>query len=67
MQVDSKKNNVGCCAGLIDEFDIQLAPMFMTEGVKLFEDIEKQKFSVELTGTFGSADVTHMRYKVSNK
>jgi dihydrofolate reductase len=54
-------------AGLIDEFDIQIAPMFMTEGVKLFEDIEKQKFSIELTETFGSKDVTHMRYKVINK
>jgi dihydrofolate reductase len=54
-------------AGLIDEFGIHLAPLILNRGVKLFENIEKQKFIVEINNMAHSPIVTHLFYKVVNK
>jgi dihydrofolate reductase len=54
-------------AGLIDEFALHLAPMIMGKGIKLFENIDKEKFSLEIGEVVNSSEVTHLFYKVINK
>jgi dihydrofolate reductase len=54
-------------AGLVDEFTIHCAPLFLGQGVRLFDRIEKDKFSVQIIEAVHSPHVTHMRYKVNTK
>jgi dihydrofolate reductase len=54
-------------AGLIDEFNIHVAPIILGEGVRLFENIEKEKFSFEIKEVVSSSLVTHLFYKVTNR
>ncbi len=53
-------------AGLIDEFSLHIAPIILGRGVRLFKNIDKEKFSIEITDTFMSSAVTHVNYKVIN-
>jgi dihydrofolate reductase len=53
-------------ACLIDEFAVHIAPMILGRGVRLFENIKKEKFSVEISSTIHSPLVTHLFYKVQN-
>jgi len=53
-------------AGLVDEFSIHLAPIMMGSGVRLFNNINKEKFPVELSEGVSSQMVTHLFYKVKN-
>ncbi len=53
-------------AGLIDESSLHIAPIIMGKGVKLFESIDKEKFSVEIKEVVNSQMVTHLFYKVIN-
>jgi dihydrofolate reductase len=53
-------------AGLIDEFTLHKTPMIMGKGVKLFENIDKEKFSVEINEVVNSPEVIHLFYKVIN-
>jgi dihydrofolate reductase len=54
-------------AGLIAEFSIHMTPLILGKGVKLFENIEKQKFTVEINNVVHSPMVTHLFYKVVHK
>jgi dihydrofolate reductase len=54
-------------AGLVDEFTIHYAPLFLGQGVRLFDRIEKEKFSVQIIEVVHSPHVTHLRYKVNTK
>lgn len=54
-------------AGLIDEFSIHIAPMLMGNGIRLFENIQKEKFSFEIANVIHSPEVTHIFYNVVNK
>ena len=54
-------------AGLIDEFIIHIAPIFMGAGVRLFEHLDKTKFSFEINNIINSSEVTHLFYNVKNK
>ena len=51
-------------AGLIDEFMIHVAPIMLSSGVRLFENIKKEKSSFEIIEAINSPRVTHLRYKV---
>jgi dihydrofolate reductase len=51
-------------AGLIDEFNLHLAPMMLSKGVRLFEKIDKEKFSFEILEVVNSSTFTHLKYKV---
>ena len=51
-------------AGLIDEFTLHLSPIILGNGVRLFENIEKEKFSLEIIEAIYSTLVTHLKYKV---
>jgi dihydrofolate reductase len=52
--------------GLIDEFNIHIAPIMISKGVRLFENVEKEKFTVEIFDVINSSTVTHLFYKVIN-
>ena len=54
-------------AGLIDEFTLHLTPRIMGKGVKLFENIDKEKFSVEIKEVVNSPTVTHLFYRIIKK
>jgi dihydrofolate reductase len=47
-------------AGLVDEFNLSIAPVLFGDGQRLFEDTGKP--SIMLAGTIASQDVTHLRY-----
>jgi dihydrofolate reductase len=52
-------------AGLIDEFSIHITPMILGSGVRLFENLDKGKYSVKILEVVNSINVTHLRYKVN--
>ncbi len=43
-----------------------MTPMIMGKGVRLFENINKEKFSIEIKEVISSPMVTHLFYKVIN-
>ena len=52
-------------AGLVDEFQIHVAPVLLGGGVRLFEDLGgAQPLEVEATRVVQSPAVTHLRYRV---
>jgi dihydrofolate reductase len=50
-------------AGLLDEFQIHVAPVLLGDGVRLFDDLGALP-SLELTRVIDSPAVTHLRYRV---
>jgi dihydrofolate reductase len=50
-------------AGLVDEFQVHIAPLFLGDGVRLFEELGA-KPSVEVTRVIASPVVTHLAYRV---
>jgi dihydrofolate reductase len=51
-------------SGLLDEFSIALAPMFIGEGLRLFDGIDKRRISLDIVEAVPSPMVTHLRYAV---
>jgi dihydrofolate reductase len=54
-------------AGLVDEFDIALAPVFFGEGVRLFDGIDRRRVSCDIALAIHSPLVTHLRYVVKRQ
>jgi dihydrofolate reductase len=54
-------------AGLVDEFTIHYAPLFLGQGIRLFDRIDKDRFSVLGIKAIHSPLVTHLQYKVKAK
>jgi dihydrofolate reductase len=54
-------------AGLVDEFTIHYAPLFLGQGTRLFDRIDKSRFTVEIMKVIQSPLVTHLQYKVIPK
>jgi dihydrofolate reductase len=52
-------------AGLVDEFNLALAPVFFGSGVRLFDGIDRHKVGLELVEALPSPYVTHLRYRVT--
>jgi dihydrofolate reductase len=52
-------------AGLIDEFNLHVAPIMIRIGIRLFEKFDKEKLSVEILDTINSPLVSHLFYKVN--
>ena len=54
-------------AGLIDEFFIHIAPVFLGSGIRLFDSIDKDKYDLEIAEVIPSEMTTHLRYKLTKK
>ena len=54
-------------AGLVDEFMIHIAPVFLGSGIRLFDGIDKDKYDIEIAEVIPSALTTHLRYKLTKK
>ncbi|HWA75540.1 MAG TPA: dihydrofolate reductase family protein [Polyangiaceae bacterium] len=51
-------------AGLVDEFSLAIAPVFLGSGVRLFEGIDTRRVGVEIVEAVSSPLVTHLKYAV---
>ncbi len=51
-------------AGLLDEIGIDLVPVLLGEGVRLFEKLGIEPVQLEITGVTEDRGVTHLRYRV---
>jgi dihydrofolate reductase len=54
-------------AGLIDEFFIHVAPVFLGTGIRLFDAIDASKFELKILELIDSEFTTHIRYGVITK
>ncbi len=54
-------------AGLVDEFTIHIAPVFLGTGIRLFENIDKNKCDVKIDRVIESQLTTHITYKLIKK
>lgn len=54
-------------AGLVDEFFIHIAPVFLGSGIRLFDGIDKDKYDLKTEEVIPSDLATHLRYKLTRK
>ena len=54
-------------AGLIDEFTIHIAPVILGSGIRLFDNIDRNKFDIQISQVLPSDLTTHITYKLINK
>jgi dihydrofolate reductase len=51
-------------AGLVDEFQVHVAPLFLGDGVRLFDQVGAKQPELEGISVSGSPAVTHLKYRV---
>lgn len=51
-------------AGLVDEIQINLVPVLLGEGTRLFEHLSGRRIELEQTRVFESCGVTHLKFRV---
>ena len=51
-------------AGLLDEIHIDLVPVLLGGGVRLFDHLGTGPIDLEITRVIGGAGVTHLTYRV---
>ena len=54
-------------AGLVDEFFIHIAPVFLKSGIRLFDEIDNDKYDIQIEEVIPSNLTTHLRYKLTKK
>ena len=54
-------------AGLVDEFFIHIAPVFLGSGIRLFDGIDADKYDIQIVEVIPSDLTTHLRYKLTKK
>lgn len=54
-------------AGLVDEFFIHIAPVFLGSGIRLFDGIDKDKYDLEIVEVVPADLTTHLRYRLTKK
>ena len=54
-------------AGLVDEFFIHIAPVFLGSGIRLFEGIDRDKYELQIIDVIPSDLTTHLKYKLTKK
>ena len=52
-------------AGLIDEMQISIVPLFLGGGARLFDNLGGSDLKLEQLGAVEAPGVTHVRYRVS--
>jgi dihydrofolate reductase len=52
-------------AGLVDELDVQIAPMFLGKGMRLFDHIDQTKVKLEIVEAINSPTITHLQYGIT--
>lgn len=51
-------------AGLLDEIHIDLMPVLLGDGVRLFEHLDSEPLELELTSLLDAPGVTHITYRI---
>jgi dihydrofolate reductase len=51
-------------AGLIDELEIHVVPLFLGSGVRLFDNFDGRKVKLESIRTIAGPGVAHLKYRV---
>jgi dihydrofolate reductase len=51
-------------AGVVDEFQVHVAPMFLGGGVRLFNDLGNDEIQLEVVRAVESPLATHLKYRV---
>lgn len=51
-------------ADLVDEIAIELAPVLLGDGIRLFDHLEGKRFDLEYTDVIQGTGVTHLRFRV---
>ncbi|NNV53958.1 dihydrofolate reductase family protein [Limnovirga soli] len=54
-------------AGLVDEFFIHIAPVFLGTGIRLFEGIDNNTYHIAIEEVVPSTLTTHLRYRLTRK
>ena len=54
-------------AGLVDECCIHITPVILGSGIRLFDNIKKDKFDIAISEVIPSALTTHLFYKLTRK
>jgi dihydrofolate reductase len=54
-------------AGVIDEFFIHIAPVFLGTGIRLFEGINHELYQLEIAEVIPAPLTTHMRYTLKRR
>ncbi|GAA2010378.1 dihydrofolate reductase family protein [Catenulispora yoronensis] len=54
-------------AGLLDEMELQLVPVLLGQGRRLFEDLPPDHHELELVRSLEGADALYLRYRVRSK
>ena len=49
-------------AGLVDELELAISPVFLGEELRLFAGMDRQKVALEILDAMHSPSVTHVRY-----
>ena len=54
-------------AGLVDEFWIHISPAILSGGIRLLDNIKKDRFDIEISEVIPSTLTTHLKYKLTKK
>jgi dihydrofolate reductase len=60
----SKITQQAIMAGLLDEIHIDLVPVLLGEGIRLFENLRTEPRELEITSLVGAPGVTHLKYRI---
>ena len=54
-------------AGLVDEFSIALSPLFLGNGLRLFDGVDHRRIALDIVEAIHSPMVTHLSYAVGRR